>query len=550
MNRMLIGSFRPLRITVFPGLLTGLIFLFVTAIGSTAVAAGSGVDVVLLMDSSGSMAKNDPDKLRVPAAKMFMSLLGEQDRIGLISFSDNGYPVLHLTTPGPKTNARILASADRVSSKGVYTNLHAALAKGIDMLDKEGKDGQEKMLVLMSDGKMDVGNTDDDWTLTKQVQGELLSAARDKGIKVYTIAFTAASDVELLRELASETGALFKLASTDQDLHDVFGAIFETAKHPDMLPIEGGEFVVDGSIEEVTIVASKEREDVRIYLQSPDGKRLSADDAGDSLKWFLSHHFDMITLRKPEPGAWKLLFSAGKNRAYIVTNMALNHNPQQANLKAGEDMLLEAWLEQDGKLLDKEAVLTNTGFLMEIQDPSGATARFDLFDRGEYGDRKPADGVYSNTLSYANPGSYRISIIAESETFKRQKTVHFEVAPAPVDLAKAAAESLPVPEPQPVPEAAPEPQPEAEVSPEPEPEIETQPEEETEQATDETSAAGEEPEPQTAAKKKKGIGLGLAIGVFVGINLLLGAIGFAVWWIIRKRRQGAGADQDDEAGEE
>ena len=44
-----------------------------------------------------------------------------------------------------------------------------------------------------------------------------------------------------------------------------------------MLPVEGGEFVVDASIEEVTIVASKEREDVRIYLQSPDDRKLSRE---------------------------------------------------------------------------------------------------------------------------------------------------------------------------------------------------------------------------------------------------------------------------------
>jgi uroporphyrinogen-III decarboxylase len=75
-------------------------FLIAASLVSIAQAADGGVDAVLVMDSSGSMAKNDPHKLRVPAAKMFMSLLGEQDRIGLISFSDNGYPVLHLTAPG------------------------------------------------------------------------------------------------------------------------------------------------------------------------------------------------------------------------------------------------------------------------------------------------------------------------------------------------------------------------------------------------------------------------------------------------------------------
>jgi len=536
MNRMLSGSPAAGRIITPGRYLACLVFLIAASLVSITHAAAEGVDAVLVMDSSGSMAKNDPHKLRVPAAKMFMSLLGEQDRIGLISFSDNGYPVLHLTAPGPKTNARILASADKVSSRGVYTNLHAALEKGLAMLEKEGQQGQEQMLVLMSDGKMDVGDSDEDWALTQKLQGELLQTARARGVKVYTIAFTEASDVELMKEVANETGALFKLANTDKDLHEVFSAIFESAKDPDMLPIEGDEFVVDASIEEVTIVASKEREDVRIFLQSPQGKQLGSDDTGDNIKWFISHHFDMITLSDPEPGTWKLLYTGGRNRAYIVTNMSLNHNPQDPNLEVGKDMVLEAWLEQDSTLLDKEAVLTNTKFIMEIQDPNGASVRFDLFDRGEYGDRKPADGIYSNTLSYENPGAYRLSLIAKGETFQRQKTVHFEVAAPPPGLEPPAPEptvvSEPVVEPEPEPEAKPEPEPEPEVVAEPEAEV-------------------SEPEPNTEPEKKKGMNLGMAIGVFVGVNLLLGAIGFAVWWFLKRRKKSAGAkDSENEDDEE
>ena len=533
MNRMLSDSPAPGRMITPGRYLTCLVFLIAASLVSIAQAADGGVDAVLVMDSSGSMAKNDPNKLRVPAAKMFMSLLGEQDRIGLISFSDNGYPVLHLTAPGPKTDARILASADRVSSKGVYTNLYAALEKGLAMLEKESQEGQEQMLVLMSDGKMDVGDTDEDWALTQKLQGELLQSARARGIKVYTIAFTEASDVDLMKEMANETGALFKLANTDQDLHEVFSAIFESAKDPDMLPIEGDEFVVDASIEEVTIVASKEREDVRIFLQSPQGKQLSSDDAGDNIKWFMSHHFDMITLSDPEPGTWKLLYTGGRNRAYIVTNMTLNHNPQNPNLEVGKDMVLEAWLEQEGKLLDKEAVLTNTKFIMEIQDPNGASVRFDLFDRGEYGDRKPADGIYSNTLSYENPGAYRLSLIAKGETFQRQKTVHFEVAAAPPGLEAPAPEPAEIPEPvaEPEPEAVPEPEPEVAAEPEPEPEL-------------------SEPESNTEPVEKEGMNLGLAIGVFVGVNLLLGGIGFAVWWFLKRRKKSAGAGENENEDDE
>lgn len=513
----------------------GLVVASCLSVTTVAVAAGeAGVDAVLIMDSSGSMAKNDPDKLRVPAAKMFMSLLRENDRVGLISFSDDGYPVLRPTAPLPKKMKRILSSADKVSSKGVYTNIHAALSKGIRMLDRYGKEGQEKILILMSDGKMDVGNSAEDRRLTEEVRTRITQALKDKAIKVYTIAFTESSDVDLLRYLSDETGALFRLARNDEDLHKVFSAIFESAKDPDMLPIDGGEFTVDDSIDEVTIVASKEGPRVQVYLQPPEGRKLSAKDAGSTLKWFQSHHFDMITIKKPQPGLWKLLSTSGKNRAYIVTNMALRHNPQQLRLATNHDMVIEAWLEEDGQLLNREAVLTNTEFYLEIEAPDGAVAEFNLFDNGEYGDRVAADGRYSNTFAYEKPGAYRISLRAVGETFKREKTVYFDIeAPETTALETPAPEETVVkappvqPEPEPAPKATPELATETNPAP-PAKDAET-PGPETPPQTEEEPAASTGP------------GIGTVIGVFVGINLLLGLIGGGVWWFL-KRRKASGDD--------
>jgi hypothetical protein len=253
----------------------------------------------------------------------------------------------------------------------------------------------------------------------------------------------------------------------------------------------------------------------------------------------------MITLSKPEAGSWKLLFTGGSNRAYIVTDMALNHNPQQPELMVGNDMVLESWLQQDGKLLDREAVLTNTRFLMEIEDPKGATARFDLFDSGEYGDKKPADGVYSNTLSYENAGSYEIRIIAEGETFQRQKTVHFEVAPLPAGSPQPEPEQTAQAEPQAKQKAEPDNVAEAEPQPEPEPEHSA-----AEQPPEAEGVADKDPEQQPQPAKEKKLNVSLLAGVFIGINLLLVAIALAVWWFLRGRNKGDGAEADNEANSE
>jgi uncharacterized protein (DUF58 family) len=50
-------------------------------------ADNGNIDVVLVMDSSGSMKKTDPQSLRIPAAKLFISLLKDGDRASVISFS-------------------------------------------------------------------------------------------------------------------------------------------------------------------------------------------------------------------------------------------------------------------------------------------------------------------------------------------------------------------------------------------------------------------------------------------------------------------------------
>ena len=482
----------------------------------------AGIDAVLLMDSSGSMRWTDPKKLRVPAARLFMSLLGPEDRVGLVSFSDAAYPVLFPTHIDEQNEERALASVDRVSSRGIFTNLHAALLKGHEILRERGDPQRERIIVLMTDGLMDVGDAGEDERLTRLVGSEVLEQLRADDIKVYTIAFTEGADQALMQKLADGTGALYRMARTDRDLHEVFSAIFESAKSPDMLPMEGGEFMVDSSIEEVTIVASKERGDVTIYLETPAGLEISSEDADAKMKWHMSEYFDMITLRNPQQGRWKLLFSAGNNRAYIVTNLSMGTNLRGREVPAGSQTAIESWLEREGEVVTAEAMLTNTEFLIEITEPDGIVSdTFPMLDTGEVGDRVAGDGIHTNLLTFRKPGDHNLRVIARSPTFERSRSAYFKVT-EPTE---------PLPEPEPVVEPEPVPEP----TPEPESEPQTLPEE----------APLSEPE-------EEGRNLAKALGLFFGFNLLLILIGGGTWWFLMRRKKKAAAaveeteDEDEE----
>ena len=82
------------------------------------------MDTVILIDSSGSMKQTDPEQLRIPAAKLFISLLDKHDRLSIVSFSDQAWPITFLTQLDSEEHIdKALQATDKVSHKGIHTNI-------------------------------------------------------------------------------------------------------------------------------------------------------------------------------------------------------------------------------------------------------------------------------------------------------------------------------------------------------------------------------------------------------------------------------------------
>ena len=408
--------------------------LLVSAPRISHAAGDGGIDVVLVMDSSGSMKKTDPLSLRIPAAKMFISLLDANDRAALISFSDRSYPVSYLAPLDSEGNkAALLTAADRITSRGLYTNLYEALKGGLDVLSMGGKTERPGIIILMSDGMMDTGDADEDRRLTGRIENELARALMDNHIRVFTIAFTEQSDTGLLRKISKRTGGFFNLALTDKDFHMIFASIFENIKSPDMLPVTGNGFFIDKSIEEVTIIANKGSPDTKIRLNSPGGQSYTYNKKkeGADIKWFVSNNFDMITIKNPAEGRWEILFSTGENnKVYIITDLSLRTNFDRLYVAYGKPADIDVWLEKDGQPITEEDILEKIDFYIELTLPDGKTMKLKAFNRG--------NGMFQRRIASFSEGDYRLRIVAKGMTFERQKLFVFNV-PGP----KEAADELP-----------------------------------------------------------------------------------------------------------
>ncbi len=205
---------------------------------------GSGVDIVLCMDISGSMLAEDFVPNRLEAAKN----VGKQfvsnrpyDRMGLVIFSGESFTQCPLTT-----DANILVNQItnlRCGLLGDGTAIGKGLATSVDKL-RNGK-AKSKVVILLTDG---VNNAPDGIG-----PATALEIAKAYKVKVYTIGVGANGeanmpvgktpfgewiyektkveiDEALLTKIAIETGAAYYRATDNKSLQKIYAQIDKLEK--------------------------------------------------------------------------------------------------------------------------------------------------------------------------------------------------------------------------------------------------------------------------------------------------------------------------------
>lgn len=406
-----------------------------------------GVDIALVLDSSGSMKKTDPANLRKAAARLFISLLTEEDRVGVISFSDAALVLSGLTQNITGQNRKLLLkSLEKISSTGKYTDIYSGVQKGYELLKTSA--GKERLIILMSDGQMDLGDKAREETLLKELQTTLLPEIKKAGVRVYTLAFTNLSDRVLLEDIALKTDGKFRLAGTDKDLHIAFTSIFEGIKSPDALPISGNIFEVDKAVQEFTLIITKKTPKIRLAIKDPAGKEHKAVRHGTDMQWFESGAFDLVTAKNPAAGRWEIKFGSEQgNKAFIITNLILQSSLNGNAATQGRPVKIDAWLAKDQETLKTKEILEHLKVSAFIKTPDGKDNTLALHDDGVNGDTAIGDGIYTAEFVPEQTGEYNLTLRAEGDTFKREKVFTFTVVKPPVEVVKAVQDAPAVPKP-------------------------------------------------------------------------------------------------------
>ncbi len=405
-----------------------LLFLTVNFTPSYLFAKEQALDVAIIMDASSSMNKNDPTRLRIEAAKLFVALLSRNDRVALISFSGRAYPITpFLSLNDRKNEQKVLKLIDQLVANGKYTNLHDALLQGYELFSRKTKSNNAKHIILLSDGKMDLGNEERNLSLLEKTLTELTPKLANADIKVHTVAFTKKSYIPLLKIIAQDTHGQFVFLKQPKDIHQVFENLFERTKLPEMLSLSEDSFVLDNAVNELTIVASKLKPYSNITLASPDGIDITQARHDKHVKWFSAKKFDLITITNPTKGYWLVKYSEGGNKVYIVSDFKLVASTTKNRAEPGSPLQIQAHLSKNNKKITRKALLRSTTFKTKVTSPTGAVIENQLVDDGSEIGSERNDGIYGISYSFDAEGTYKVEVTATGQTFDRKKALFIDV---------------------------------------------------------------------------------------------------------------------------
>ncbi len=164
-------------------------------------------DVVLVLDSSGSMS-GEPMEETKEASKKFITTIFEQDAsVGIVTYDSSAYKIANFCR-----NTQFLNNVIDALNPGSSTNIEAGLQEAEKML--KSSNAKKKLIVLMSDGLPNDGKEGDELIA-------YANALKSQGIYIYTLGFFSGmrndqkSEPQRLMEGIASEGCHFEVDDAD-----------------------------------------------------------------------------------------------------------------------------------------------------------------------------------------------------------------------------------------------------------------------------------------------------------------------------------------------
>lgn len=410
-------------------------------------------DLRMLIDVSGSMRENDPQNLRVPALRLVSELLPGGNRSGVWLFADRPEALVAPGLVDDAWRARTRERLRRIHSNGNFTDIEAAIDAALEGWSEPPAADEERHLVLLTDGLVDVPDAaaeDSDAASRRRIMENSIPKLQNLKVKTHVVALSDQVDAALVEMLTSHTGGWLEVADNAAVLQRAFLRMLEQSAAPTTVPIEGNRFAIDSGVREFTLLAFH-APGSPVTLVTPQGKTITAGrvslDGKSKVTWNAARDYDLVTVTTPAAGEWELQGSLDPdNRVAVMTDLNLSMEPLPNAIPSQASFLLDVWPTEKGAPIKLKDFLELTTAKAVFDDTSAEDAEAAGGADGGSGSAIPALSlmlplhpdsstyrmeVESGTLS---PGTYRLRILLDGATFKRQLSRSLRITGTPLKL--------------------------------------------------------------------------------------------------------------------
>jgi hypothetical protein len=376
---------------------------------------------VLAIDRSVGELDDPAQRSIRDALEIFAGVARPDDRVALIRVG--GEPQLDvppLPAQGRVARRRFSRALARLKKSGPRRGLRRGVEVALDSLGPRHPDTQDALVLLLSRASLPVEPAGRDGEpSTRDGSGgweRVVADARVRGVAMHVVALGSGPDEARLKGIARRTGGTFSLVEDAGRLHRTLFHLAVAQGPVDLLPTEGGAMFVDEEVDELALVVSRSA-GTRSVIHRADETQLTASSRAPGVSWTARSDFDLVLLRDPVPGAWRIEQPQIDHAVVVVRrawiDLEVRWEPEVPIL--GTPARVRGRLVQDGHTVRSFARLKE--LQMSFLLPDGV--RLPL--------RSTGDGWFEATWVPESEGVREGTLVARSPRFRRAEISRFIV---------------------------------------------------------------------------------------------------------------------------
>lgn len=430
-------------ITVLVIFMTMTLALVIQPAVNTHAIENKEMDVVLVLDQSGSMKSNDPDNMMKEAAKKFITMMPSNSRANIITFnrSRSKWKDGLTSLSDDKQTKSATDWIENIKYTG-DTDVGNAVADALDMFDVN--DGKVHAILVFSDGRNDFGHERNKEVESDERLNDALTIAKNAGVQIYCIGYGKEmvdhndSPYKKLDSIAIANSTNRITTDTDPDsIDNYFTTVIAELMNTSPIAVVDNKVTISSNVKEanITVTSNSSINDVSLDLIDPDQKKVNFGT--DHAKQYKYQNSIVLKLYKPEKGTYTIETNKDVKISaiyipyydYTLKSSVLNSsNKNITELSNGEEATIKTCIQQDNKNVTTSDTYQNTK----------ATAVVTAKDtkKSQTITLTYQDNSFVGKVNFDHVATYDIQIDVVSDTFHLTDQLEIKTNKKPISIKK------------------------------------------------------------------------------------------------------------------